>query len=282
VSDGWRSLLFVPADQPARLEKAASRGADALIIDLEDAIPPDQKTAARLAIGPAITALAGADIVVRINAGWRLAMVDLEAVVVPGVKAVMLPKVEGAGRIEATAEVVAELELERGLKPGAIGLIPLIETPLALEALSQIAAAPRVMGLAFGGEDFSLALGVSPSARALTQACQQVAYTARARGLAALGVPATIGEFRDLEAWAAGIDHAKAIGMTGALCIHPAQIAAANLAFAPSLDEIAQARAIVEAWGDGALGVVALDGKMLDRPVVDRARRLLARHAPQP
>lgn len=278
MSSPWRSLLFVPADRPRLLEKAHERGADAVIIDLEDAVRPAEKAQARAAAAEAVTALAehGVDVVVRINAPWRMAMEDLEAVVRPGLTAVLAPKVDDAWRLTVLAELLNDLELERGLSAGAVGLLALIELPAALPRLEAITASRRLVGLAFGSEDFSAALGAAPVPAALAAACQQVAYAAAARGVMALGSPASIGEFRDLRAWRAGLDQARAMGMSGALCVHPDQIADANAAFEPSEEEVIQAQAILKAWAQADAGATALGGKMIDAPVVARAQRVLA------
>lgn len=274
----WRSLLFVPADQPRRLEKAHDRGADAVILDLEDAVSAQDKAAARAAAGEAVGVLAvrGVEVLVRINSALREGLADLEAVTRPGLTAVMAPKVKDAWRLVALSEALDDLEAERGLPVGSVGLTALIESPAALPRLEAIAGAPRVVALAFGGEDFSADLGAPPTFAALGQACQQVAYAAAGACVGALGVPASIGEFRDLAAWRAGLEQARAMGMTGALCIHPDQVAHANAAFTPRAEETAHAEAVLEAWEAAASGVGALDGKMIDAPVAARARRVLA------
>ena len=133
-----------------------------------------------------------------------------------------------------------------------------------------------MVALAFGGEDFSAELGAPPTFAALGQACQQVAYAAAGAGVGAMGVPASIGEFRDLGAWRAGLEQARAMGMTGAMCVHPDQLAHANAAFTPSAEETAHAEAVLEAWDAAVSGVAALEGKMIDAPVAARARRVLA------
>lgn len=279
VHPGWRSLLFVSADDPARLAKVGGRGADAIILDLEDAVSPDRKDAARSALPAAIARLDGEGqaLVVRVNGGWSALAADLDAAVRPGVAAIMLPKVEQAWRIEALAEMLAEHERERGLAPNGIGIIALVESPAGLAALPAIAAAPRIMGVALGSEDLSLALGVAPSAAFLDLPVRQVAMAAAGAGVMALGIALSIAEFRDMDAYADAARLSRAYGISGALCIHPAQVAAANRAFAPNAAELAEARAVIDAWDRaGASGVASLDGRMIDRPVMLRARRLVA------
>ncbi|WP_404479967.1 HpcH/HpaI aldolase/citrate lyase family protein [Novosphingobium sp. BL-52-GroH] len=277
---GWRSLLFVSADDPARLAKVGERGADAVILDLEDAVAPARKAEARGALPAQIARLHGEGhaLVVRVNAGWTALAADLEAAVRPGVAALMLPKVEQAWRIEALAEMLGEWEIARGLPAGAIGIIALVESAPGLAALSEIAQAPRLVGIALGSEDLSLSLGVAPGTTFLDLPARQIALAAGAAGVMALGIPLSIAEFRDMEAYRRAAALALAYGTTGALCIHPAQVAAANAAFAPGDAELAEAHAILQAWdaADGA-AVTSLDGRMIDLPVVLRARRLLAR-----
>jgi citrate lyase subunit beta / citryl-CoA lyase len=129
--------------------------------------------------------------------------------------------------------------------------------------------------LCVGSEDFALSLGRPPAPLALDLVCQQVAYAAAARGLMGLGMACGIGNFTDLDTWASEARRAHGMGLTGALAIHPNQIAALNAAFGASEAELAEARAILAAWKAGASGVVSHNGRMLDHPVVERARRLL-------
>jgi citrate lyase subunit beta/citryl-CoA lyase len=275
----WRSLLFVAANDHRRLTKAAGRGADAIILDLEDAVPANAKTQAREHLQPAIKLLAdaGAQIVVRINAGWLDAFSDLEACVQTGVAAIMVPKAEDDGRLIVVSEIVSELSSARGLAE-VPGLIALVESPKGCDALSSIAAVGSVIGLAFGSEDFSLALGVPPSAESLDLPCRLLALAAAERGLMALGVPVSIGTIKDRDTWHSGVTRARAFGLTGALCIHPDQIGPANEAFSPAPLEVERAERVIQAWtAAGGCGVIALDGRMIDRPVVLAAERLLAR-----
>lgn len=275
----WRSLLFVAADAHSRFEKIAERGADAVILDLEDAVPADRKDQARDDLPSVIDLLAGKGcaVVVRINAGWRDVFRDLLAAARPGVAAIMVPKVENAARLRVIAEMVAEYAVEARL-PSAPGLIALIESPAALPNLHQIAAVDGVIGLALGSEDFSLALGVSPSPQALDLPCRMVALAAAGRGLMALGQPCSIATIEDVEVWSVAIGRARAFGMTGALCVHPKQIAVVNSGFGHGEDEIAAARRLISAWENTQHpGVMQFEGRMVDRPVVLAARRIVER-----
>jgi citrate lyase subunit beta/citryl-CoA lyase len=274
----WRSLLFVAADDHTRVAGIAKRGADAVILDLEDAVPPERKASARACLRDTVLALSAAEtpVVVRVNASWRDVVSDLKMAVSEGVAAIMVPKVEDAARIRVIAEMVAELSVERDLSHPP-GLIALVESPAGLAALDEIAAAPGLVALALGSEDFSLSLGVHPTPEALDLPCRILAVAAAARGLMALGVPASIATLNDDLAWASAIAKGRAIGITGALCIHPRQVAPANLGFSPSADEIDIARRVLNAWSvAGSRGVIRFEGRMIDQPVAAAAGRTLA------
>lgn len=281
----WRSLLFIPATADNFLAKAHQRGADAIILDLEDSIPADRKAQARHCIAAAVARLRahGLDVLVRINAPWRLAVRDLEAAVLEGVTAIMAPKVAGPDHVNALDETIAELESERGLASGSVKLIGLIETPAALLQAAAIArASPRLQALTLGGEDFALALGAAPSIELLRQPCQDLQIACKAAGRDALGHPGSIAEFRDLAAYRRSVEAGRDLGFEGGAAIHPAQVAILNEVFSPSAADIDFARRCVTAY-ENALregkGAISLDGKMIDVPVVERARALLARAA---
>lgn len=278
----WRSLLFVPADNRARRDKALTLAADAVILDLEDGVAAGAKAQAREELAAAATALRerGIGVVVRINSGWRNVLADLAVAVHPAVQALMLPKVEDPAQVRVVAEMVEEFAADNGVAPGAMALIALIESPAGLARLGEIASVSSVAGLALGTEDFCLALGVAPQPDVLDYPARQIALAASPRGLLALAVPISIAEFRDTEAYGAAAARAAAFGATGAICIHPAQVECANRNFAPGTAAIAEAEAILEAWEQAQAqgkAVTALDGMMIDLPVAERARRLLQR-----
>lgn len=169
---GWRSLLFVPILNRAVLEKAASRGADALILDLEDAVAPGQKAEARALAPDAIALLAsqGADVLVRINAGLRDQVRDLEACVRPGLKAVVLPKAEVPERLRQVEELLMELEAEAGMPIGQVRIVALVESARGLLAAPELAkASSRIVALALGPEDLALDMGGEPDAELLLE-----------------------------------------------------------------------------------------------------------------
>lgn len=274
----WRSLLFVPADAEGRIARAAASDADAVILDLEDGVARERKDAGRAALGIAVrqVADAGKAVLVRINGGWRDAWADLDAAIIAGVSAIMVPKAEDAARMTVVAEMVAELSAARSL--GSVPLVALVESPAGILALPQIARAPRVAALAFGPEDFATAMGVPPIPEVLDLPCRQVALAAAAAGIAAFATPVSIAAFRDEAATEAAARAARAFGVGGALCIHPRQVAVANRTFRPDPAEMAQAQAIDDAWrAAGSAGVATLDGRMIDAPVAERAHRLLRR-----
>lgn len=274
---GWKSLLFVGADQPDRIAKIATRGADAVILDLEDAVPTSGKAAARSALPDAIAKLVGQGqpLVVRVNSAWRDVMADLEVALQPGIAALMVPGCERTDRLHVLSEMIGELAAERQLdqKPGLIGLV---ESAAGLLNVNALAAIPHMIGLALGSEDLALDMGVGPDAELLDLPSRQVALAARAHDLMALAVPISIAAYADAEAYRTAAIRGRTWGVTGAICIHPNQVAIANAIFQPSERDLEEARLILEAWAsrDGS-GVVSLRGRMIDLPVVERARRLL-------
>ena len=278
----WRSLLYVPVTNERFVEKAAGRGADAIKLDLEDSIPPAEKPAARKALRDAAQVIsnAGTEVLVRINRPWRLAVQDLEAAVWPEVSGLCLPKLESADHLAFLDETVEELERERGLELGTICFMGLIETPRGLSNVREIAkASPRLKGLSLGQEDYSAALGMpSLGPGDLVEDMRLVQRAAREAGILPLGFAGSIAEITDMEAFRASADRARTLGMEGASCVHPAQVPILNAVFSPTEAEIETAEAMVAAY-DAAmaegLGAVSFRGKMIDVPVVERARRAL-------
>lgn len=280
-----RSLLFVPAGitqgDTRRLAKAHLRGAHALILDLEDAVPKDAKDRARQELSDRLDRFANLRqrVLVRVNADPADWEKDLDAAVRPGVRALMLPKTEDPRQLSCLADRLAARERERGLPEGGIGLVALVESPVALFALPALAAAPRVRGLALGSEDFALALGVRPTPEALTEPCRWIALAAAAAGVESFALPVSLAAFDNPAELAAAARRARAMGITGALCVHPAQVAVVNEAFAPTAEEIAWARLVTEAWEtaatDGEPGAIRVGGTMVDAPVLRRARAVV-------
>ncbi len=279
----WRSLLFVPAHVDRFVDRAHTRGADALILDLEDSVPPGEKSKARAGLPEAAAKLRRGpnDVLVRINAPLSLAVPDIEAAVFPGIDGLMITKARGPDHIALLDELVSEREAVMGIAPGHLWFIVLIEDPAALEHASTIArASPRIVGLSLGAEDFALAIGAEPTEEALAAAKSQVLHAARAAGIMPMGLTGTLAGFGDMDAFRAMAQRSRRVGFDCATCINPVQVPALNDAFAPSAAEIVQARRVIAVDSDArarGLGAVALDGKMVDVPVVRRAERVLAR-----
>lgn len=271
-----RSALFVPLTDERFLAKAHERGADALLLDLEDSVPPAQKVQARARLGEAARRLmaAGAKVMVRVNSDAQHLADDLKTAAQARVAAVFLPKVENAEQVKAASFLLDGCDA---------GIVAMLESPASvLDAAAISRAGGRLAGLAFGSEDYCGALGIASDKAALDWPAQMVAMAARARGLAAFGLPGPVSEIADMAAYARLLEKAKAMGYTGCTCIHPKQVAEANRVYSPSEAELALAREIVAAF-DAAVkegrGAFALHGRMIDAPVADQARATLARAA---
>ncbi|RWD26514.1 MAG: CoA ester lyase [Mesorhizobium sp.] len=277
----WRSLLFVPAHVPRFVEAAHERGADGVILDLEDSVPQDRKGEARRQLPESVAKVGrrGASVLVRVNRGLRALAADLDAAVMAGVEALVLPKTESAEWVSEIANAVSDLERERNL-PGRIRFLAQIETPAALQRLAAIASAhPRMVAMALGPEDFSAAVGGAPESDLLLTPNLSVLFAARAAGLLPLGFIGSIGEFSDTHKLREAATRARRLGFAGALAIHPTQVAIFNEAFSPSAQELEWARCILAAEKDAAAhgrGAFAFDGKMVDPPVIRRAREIIA------
>lgn len=278
----WRSMMFVPVIVEKFVESAHERGADAYILDLEDSIPQAEKARARTLIRTAAEKVGrgGADIVVRINRPWRLAVRDLEACVCDRVQAIALPKTANAGHVRDVADVLDELEQEAGLQNGHTGIVAMVETADAFFEMREIARAhPRVQAMTLGAEDFALSAGMLPEAENLFYPKQQSVLAARAAGILPLGFVGSIAEYRDQDKFRATIRQARRLGFRGAFCIHPLQVGIMNEEFAPSAEEVDYARRLIAAYDKAVasgLGAVEFEGKMIDEPIVVRARETLA------
>jgi len=281
----WRSMLFVPAVNQRFVDGAAGRGADAIILDLEDSIAPSQKQAAREALAGAIPIVAkgGADVLVRLNRPWRVLVRDLEAAVMPGVSALMVTKADSPEFVQDVAGVVSELEAERGLPAEEIRLVVLVETAAAFFRMDEIARAhPRIAAINLGAEDFALSAGMVPEPEGLLYPKQRIVFAARAAGVQPLGFVGSIAEFKDQEAFRAIVRRSRKLGFVGASCIHPLQVRVLNEEFGIEVAEVERAERMVatyEAALAAGTGAVQFEGKMIDVPVVERARALLARAA---
>ncbi|KVN28596.1 citrate lyase subunit beta [Burkholderia pyrrocinia] len=281
----WRSLLYVPAHVPRFVAKAAASDADALILDLEDSVPPENKPAARDALADAVPMLraAGRDVLVRANGPLDLLVPDLRAAVRAGAQGVVLPKVRGGSHVEAIDELLDTLEAGAGATPGGTRIVAIVETPQAFQAMDRIArASPRVVAMMLGGGDFALHCESDAGADVLRVPKQLLIIAARAAGILPLGLIGGLDELRDLDAFERIARASAALGYAGATCIHPLQVDALNRAFRPDDDAVRDARAVLAAYEDArdsGRGALRVDGRMVDAPGVARARRVLARHA---
>lgn len=263
-----RTYLFVPGDRPERFGKALTSAADAVVLDLEDAVAPGAKSLAREAVA-AFTATAPERIVVRVNAQstpWFED--DLAMLHAAEARAVMLPK----------AERVATIERVRSACP-SIAVLALIESARGVLDAEALAAAPGVQRLVFGTIDYALDMdlqGELASTIGLDYASSRLALASRATGLAppVAGVTVAIDDEAQLRA---DLTRALAHGFAAKLCIHPKQIAAVHTLLAPSAEELVWAQRVLTAADAAAGAAVQLDGRMIDKPVIERARRIVQR-----
>jgi citrate lyase subunit beta/citryl-CoA lyase len=277
----WRSMLFVPVTRDKFVSSAHTRGADAIILDLEDSVAETEKARARTLVAAAAVQVgkSGADVLVRINRPWHHAFRDIEAAVGGGVAALMCPKVESPEHLCVIAELLDTLEAECGLEQGHTRLVALVETADAYFRVREIArATPRLVALSLGAEDFATSLGMEPIAETLQAPKQTIIIAARAAGILPLGFMGTVADFDDLDAFRATIRRSRKFGFVGASCIHPSQVPILNEEFGWSDAEVDRARRMVAAY-DAAktqgVGAVTFEGKMIDVPVVERAQALL-------
>ncbi len=278
-----RTLLYVPGNKASMIQKAPRYGADVLVLDLEDSVPPSEKAAARSTVAGILTAgeLNGTGVMVRINGLHTPECAeDLRAVVVKGVIGLRIPKVESPEEIRELAETVTALERTAGLEEGRVRFVPILESPLGVLRAYEIAmASPRVVALTLGAEDLTAALGTERSrdGAELEYARGRVVLSAAAAKVAAIDT--VFPDVQDEEGLVAETRHIKQLGFSGKSAIHPKQIAPIHRIFAPTEQELERARRIVEAFlraeTEGS-GAVAVDGRMVDLPVVARARRVLA------
>jgi citrate lyase subunit beta/citryl-CoA lyase len=274
-----RSRLYLPGDEPRHFVNARLHAPDAVILDLEDAVAPGEKDAARLLVRNALRAVdfRPCERMVRINPG-DLGLADVDAVVPQNVHALLIPKAESAEQVRTVDARADAARRATGLREPCF-LVPIIETALGcFNALAIASASPNIVALTIGLEDYTADLGVERTAegRESLWARQTVVNAARAAGVSPSD--SVFSDVADLDGLRAAVHEAKALGFEGKGCIHPRQVPIVHAAFAPTPDEIARAQRIVLAFEDGTrrgLGVVAVGSKMVDPPVVKRALRTL-------
>jgi len=275
-----RSFLFAPGNHPRRVEKALTIAADAVILDLEDAVAITEKPATRPVVVAAFRQPRHGKLYVRVNAvstEWCYA--DLVAVIQAGLDGIILPKVESPDQLRTADWLMGNLERERGLPVGGIDLVPIIETALGMREVDRIAASgTRTKRLAFGAGDYTLDLGMvwSRDESELAPARWAVVNASRAAGIEP-PFDTVWADLRDAEGFAASAARAAALGFQGKMCIHPDQIAVTNVAFSPSEAALAQARRVIAAFEEAeakGLASIQLEGQFIDYPIVQRARRI--------
>ena len=280
-----RSLLFVPAGNDRFLNSALRGSADVIQIDLEDAIAPERKEEARGVARSAVEEIdaAGRVAAVRVNVGDDLLAKDLDAVVYPGLAALTIPKVDSGAMLASIDSAVTKLEADRGLLSGGIRLIAQIESARGILNAREIAgASPRLAAMGFGMEDLIADVGGSVDADALYFPAMHTLYAAREAGVAPIGYLGSIGVYKDTDLFGGWAARAKSLGFEGGFCIHPNQVEILNTTLRPSPDEVSAAKSIVDAAENHAskgVGAFSHEGKMVDAPVIERARRTLRRHA---
>jgi citrate lyase subunit beta/citryl-CoA lyase len=283
----WRSLMFCPASEERFIAKAHTRGADAVILDLEDSVAFGKKADARAAIPDAARRIkaGGPDVLVRINRELDLAVADIAASVVTDVAALVLPKIKGPEHVQLISELIAAREMQSGIPLGQIKLLPLIESTAALAQANAIAASdPRVVGLAVGGEDLATDMEAEPTVDSLYVAKMLGLYAARAAGILPIGVLASVANVEDLATYRSMLERSRKLGFAGATCVHPSHVAFLNAAFSPTPAEIERAQRLIAAfeavYGDKTgeqAGAILFEGNMIDRPVMLRAKRIVQR-----
>ena len=283
----FRSLLFAPGDSEKKMLKASNVGADCVIIDLEDSVVESRKPIAREMVTEFLKEGGNPEVsyFVRINpldSGKFLQ--DLAAVVPAGPAGIVFPKSNGVQEALAIANYIEVLEVEHGLYTGSVRLLPLVsETPTAIFTMGEYKDGPaRMMGLTWGAEDLGAAVGASANLQSnkdwtspyqMTRSlCLFAAHAAKVQA-----IDTVMADFRDLDRLKVVCDEGRRDGFTGKICIHPAQVEVINEAYSPSLEELDHARAVIKAFAENPeAGTLQIEGKMIDKPHLVLAERVLA------
>lgn len=277
-----RSLLYVPANRADFLEKAWRRGADAIILDLEDSIAPAEKKNARSCLidGIELASKGGGDVFVRVNSEPELLDDDLEACIHPGLCGIVVPKVESAEQLSYIENTISRLEKERQMEEGSIETYLIFETAKGFVNMEKVLSVnTRGKSMSLGTEDFTTDLGMKlTDGMELLYPKFHTVIVARAYGVKPYGLIGSTANFNDLDAFYTLARKSYLFGCTGTTCIHPKQVSIANKAYAPTEEEVAYARRVVavfeEAKANGRASV-GLDGEMVDTPVALRAEKVL-------
>jgi citrate lyase subunit beta/citryl-CoA lyase len=275
----------MPVNQPRFVEKAYLRGADAIVLDLEDSVPAAEKGRARTLVKDAIPVAArgGADVFVRINKPVEMMVEDLEAAIYPGLTGLALPKVESAAEIHMLDALTSNWEKRHGMPEGTVQFSVAVETAKGVMRAEEIAlASPRIASVGAGTEDLALDLGIEATVEGteLLYIKLRMIVVANAAGVIPMGLMGTLVDYTDMEGLARSAKEANRVGFRGAGLIHPSQVPICNDAYAPPPPQVEWSRRVIEAFEEGlARGTasVALNGRMIDIPIVDKAHRVLAR-----
>jgi len=276
-----RSLLFAPANHPRRVEKAFTLGADAVVLDLEDACAVSEKVASRASVVQAMQTPRPCLAYVRVNAlDTVFADGDLTQTVRPGLDGVMLPKVGSASEVCIADWLITQRERETGMVSGSVDLIPIIETAQGMAQQAEILrACPRVKRVAFGAGDYTLDLNLTWSREEAELAAYRSTLVLQSRA-AALEPPIdTVWvDLQDVQGFALSAQRARNLGFQGKLCIHPNQVEVVNRAFTPSDQQVARAQRVMDAFAEAQAqgsSAITLDGQFIDYPIVYAAQRVL-------
>ncbi|MDO8491663.1 MAG: CoA ester lyase [Dehalococcoidia bacterium] len=281
--DLLRSLLFVPGNRADMIEKARTAPADALVLDMEDSVPLTEKATARAVVTRLVPGLALRNqmVFVRVNGLCTgLTEEDIAAVVLKGVDGLSLPKAESPEDIIRADALIRAAEIKQGIEPGTIRLIPWIETARGvMYAYEILSASPRLIGVAFGADDFTRDMGVERTKEAMEQFFPRasIGLAARVAGVLALDTPYV--DIKDEEGLIRDTGRARLLGFKGRFCIHPRQIDAVNKVYTPSPEEIDSARKTVAAFDAASAqgkGAIQYQGQMVDTAGVERLRKFLA------
>ena len=279
----WRSLMYVPVNVDKYVDKAHTRGADVIQLDVEDSVPPAEKAKARTLVEAAAKKVrrGGADVVVRINRPLSLAVRDLEHSICPDVDAIACTKVDSASHVRLLDELVTELEEKRGMPAGHTKFIAMVETADAFFRIHEIVrASPRIVATCIGGEDFALDNNMQPTGEALFYPKQHMIFAANSAGIMPIGFVDSVASFGDWDKFRKMVRRSRDFGFMGAGCIHPGQVTIVNEEYTPTHDEVEFARKIIKLDREAAAagrGSWSLDGKMIDIPIIVRAQKLIKR-----
>ncbi|MGG1558608.1 HpcH/HpaI aldolase/citrate lyase family protein [Geobacillus thermoleovorans] len=277
-----RTWMFVPGSQERRLQKVKDLPADVLIYDLEDAVAASEKEKARKMVRQALRENAEKVNFVRINdPSTPYFLADLQEIVAEGLAGIILPKAAKKEDVILVDRLLGQLEEGKNLPRGSIRIVPLIESALGLQHAYEIAtASDRVIRLAFGSVDFTLDIGakLTKEGTELLYARSQLVVASRAAGIEG-PIDAVYIHIRDLEGLQQETRFAKQLGFQGKMVIHPEQIPIVNKIFMPTAEEVEEAKAIVDAFAEAVAagsGAIQWNGKMIDYPVAERAKRIVA------